>query len=328
MTDRFCITPDDIRSAAARIRDSVIRTPVVTAPLINELLQADVFFKCENLQHVGAFKARGACNAVLSLTAKEGAAGVVTHSSGNHAAALARAAALRNIKAHIVMPHNSAAVKISAVRRFGVEPTFCEPTAEARQAAAERVMRQTGATFVHPYNDAQVIAGQGTAAVELFEDVADLDAVIIPVGGGGLLSGSLVALKNLKPQIKVFAAEPEWADDAFRSVVSGRIEAPIRYDTIADGLRTPLGSFTFPIIQELVDKILTVDEAAIRRATAAMLHLGKLLVEPSAAVPLAAMMQPGQSFQGQRVGVILSGGNIDVELLQEILQQAVSPESE
>jgi len=143
-----------------------------------------------------------------------------------------------------------------------------------------------------------------------------------------LLSGSLVALKNLKPQIKVFAAEPEWADDAFRSVVSGRIEAPIRYDTIADGLRTPLGSFTFPIIQELVDKILTVDEAAIRRATAAMLHLGKLLVEPSAAVPLAAMMQPGQSFQGQRVGVILSGGNIDVELLQEILQQAVSPESE
>lgn len=319
MTARFCITPHDVRSAAVRIRDSVIRTPVVTAPLIDELLQAEIFFKCENLQHIGAFKARGACNAVLSLTAEEAAAGVVTHSSGNHAAALARAAALRSIQAHIVMPHNSAAVKISAVRRFGVEPTFSEPTAEARQATADRVMADTGATFVHPYNDARIIAGQGTAAVELFEDVADLDAVIIPVGGGGLLSGTLVALKDLKPDIKVFAAEPEWADDAFRSMVSGRIESPTRYDTIADGLRTPLGSLTFPIIHELIDEILTVDEETIRRATAAMLQLGKLLVEPSGAVPLAVLMQHGERFRKQRVGVIVSGGNVDSEVLQEIL---------
>ena len=182
MTARFCVTPRDIRSAAVRIRDSVIRTPVVTAPLIDERLHAQIFFKCENLQHIGAFKARGACNAVLSLSPEEAAAGVVTHSSGNHAAALARAATLRSIQAYIVMPHNSAAVKISAVRRYGVEPTFCEPSAEARQATADRVMADTGATFVHPYNDARIIAGQGTAAVELFEDVADLDAVIIPVG--------------------------------------------------------------------------------------------------------------------------------------------------
>jgi threonine dehydratase len=322
MTARFCITLDDVRSAAIRIQDSIIRTPVVSSPLINDLLHTEVFFKCENLQHIGAFKARGACNAVFSLTAEEAAAGVVTHSSGNHAAALARAASLRNIAAHIVMPHDSAAVKISAVRGFGVEPTFCEPTAESRQATAEQVMADTGATFVHPYNDAGVIAGQGTAAVELFEDVARLDAVIVPVGGGGLLSGSLVALKALKPGIKVFAAEPKWADDAFRSLVSGRIESPTRYDTIADGLRTPLGSLTFPIIQNLVDEILTVDEDSIRRATAAMLQMGKLLVEPSGAVPLAVLMQHGEPFRGQRVGVIVSGGNVDPQTLQEILREA------
>lgn len=320
MLDHFCITADDVRAAAVRIRDSIIRTPVVTSQLIDEVVRAEVFFKCENLQHIGAFKARGACNAVFCLTVEEGAAGVVTHSSGNHAAALARAAALRGIKAHIVMPHNSAAVKISAVRRFGVEPTFCEPTAEARQATAERVMQETGATFVHPYNDACVIAGQGTAAVELFEDAVDLDTVIIPVGGGGLLSGSLVALKDLNPDIKVFAAEPKWADDAFRSIVSSQIEAPTRYDTIADGLRTPLGSLTFPIIRGLVDEILTVDEETIRRATVSMLQLGKLLVEPSGAVPLAALMVNGARFEGQRVGVIVSGGNIDSQVLQDILR--------
>lgn len=313
------VTFDDIQAAADRIRSSVLRTPVVTAPLISDVAGAEVFFKCENLQHVGAFKARGACNAVLSLSQDEASAGVVTHSSGNHAAALARAAKLRNVTAHIVMPENSAVVKIAAVRQLGVEPTFCDGSAEARQAAADAVMAQTGATFVHPYNNAAVIAGQGTAALELMEDADNLDAVIVPVGGGGLLSGTLLAVKALNPDVKVFAAEPEWADDAFRGLKSGQIEAPTRYDTIADGLRTPLGSLTFPIIQEFVDDILTVDEEAIRSATAAMIRQAKLVVEPSGAVPLAALLQNGDRFRGQRVGIIVSGGNIDPPMLVEIL---------
>ena len=319
----FCVTVDDIRSAADRIREHVIRTPVVSAPLINDLLDCEVFFKCENLQHVGAFKARGACNAVFSLTEPEAAAGVVSHSSGNHAAALARAATLRGIAAHIVMPHNSAAVKIAAVRRYAVEPTFCEPTAEARQAAADLVIAATGATFVHPYNDARVIAGQGTAALELLEQVEDLDMVIAPVGGGGLLSGTLIAVKSVHSEIRVCAAEPEWADDAHRSLNSGHMEIPTRYDTIADGLRTPLGSLTFPVIRQLIDGILTVSEDSIRAATVSMMQLVKLVVEPSGAVPLAALMQNREQFRGQRVGVIISGGNADPQVLRELLSQAV-----
>jgi len=315
----FCITIADVHAAADRIQEHILRTPVVTVPQINELFDADVFFKCENLQHIGAFKARGACNAVLSLTAEEANAGVVCHSSGNHAAAVARAATLQGITAHIVMPHNSAEVKVAAVRRFGIEPTFCVPTAEARQAAADAVIAETGATFVHPYNNALVMAGQGTAALELIDEFPDLDAVMVPVGGGGLLSGTLIAMNAVQPTTKVYATEPEWADDAFRSLKSGRIESPTRYDTIADGLRTPLGSLTFPIIRALVEEILTVDEDQIRTAAAAIMQLGKLIVEPSGAVPLAALWKHRDRFREQRIGVIISGGNADAQTLAELL---------
>jgi threonine dehydratase len=249
---------------------------------------------------------------VFSLSDQQASAGVVAHSSGNHAAALARAAKLRGIKAHIVMPHNSAKVKVEQVRSFGVEPSFCEPTTEARQAAADVVIQKTGATLVHPYDDEKVIAGQGTTAVELLEQCPDVDTVIIPVGGGGLLSGSLIAIKALRPDIKVIAAEPQWADDTFRSWKSGKIEAPTRYDTIGDGLRTMVGSLTFPIIKELVDDILTTSEDAIIAATKTLFHKGRTVSEPSGAVPLAVMMEHTDQFVGRNVVGVISGGNLDL----------------
>jgi threonine dehydratase len=301
-----------IRQAHERIREVVIHTPVVTSPRLDDELGLSVVFKCENLQHVSAFKARGACNAVFSLEAEQAAAGVVTHSSGNHAAALARAARLRGLEAHVVMPGNSSPNKIAAVRRYGVEPVFCEPTAEARQATAERLMQQTGATMIHPFNDPRVIAGQGTVALELLQQDDSFDTMIVPVGGGGLLSGCLIAAKTLRPDVKVIAAEPAWADDAYRSLKSGRMEAPTRYDTVADGLRTPLGTLTFPIIHSLVDDILLVEERAIVQATKWMLDRAKLVVEPSGAVPLACLMAHKQRFRDQRVAIVISGGNLDL----------------
>ena len=313
--ENFAIDMNAIHAAAKRIFGQVIRTPVVSAPMIAAEFGSAIFFKCENLQHVGAFKARGACNAVNSLTEAEAAAGVVTHSSGNHAAALARAAALRGITAHIVMPHDSARVKIQAVRRYGVEPTFCEPTLESRQATADRVAEGTGATFVHPFNNADVMAGQGTVVLELMEQVNDLDAIVVPVGGGGLLAGSLIAAKSICPQIKVFAAEPVWADDAFRSLQSGKIERPYRYDSIADGLRTSLGSLTFPIIHGLVDEVLLVTEEAVETAAHNLILNAKLVVEPSGAVPLGAIAEHRELFDGLRVGVVISGGNLDPQTL-------------
>lgn len=318
---RFCISIDDIRDAADRIDASTIRTPVITAPAIDERTNANLFFKCENQQFVGAFKARGATNAVLSLTDQQAAAGVVTHSSGNHAAALARAARIRGVTAHIVMPHNSARIKLDAVRKFGIEPVLCEPDSDSRQAAADQIAEQTGATFIHPFNNANIIAGQGTAALELLEQVPELDMIVAPVGGGGLLSGTLIAVAGINPEIAVIAAEPEWADDAYRSLQSGRIERPLRYDTVADGLRTPLGNLTYPIIRDLVTEILLADEDAIRSATVCMLRDAKTLAEPSGAVPLAAILTHVSRFRGRRVGVIVSGGNIDSNLLIDLLQE-------
>lgn len=309
-----------IQQAADRIDGKVISTPVVSCPLIDQRAKSRLFFKCENLQHVGAFKARGACNAVFALTDTQAAAGVVAHSSGNHAAALARAATLRGIQAHIVMPRNSSSVKIEAVRGLGVEPRFSEPDAQSRQAMADQLMSETGATFVHPYNNPLVMAGQGTAALELLNQVADLDAIVAPVGGGGLLSGTLIAAKTLNPKIKVYGAEPAWADDAKRSLVSGQIEQPTRYDTVADGLRTPLGTLTFPIIQDYVDDILVVDEQSIEEATRISICEGKLVVEPSGAVPLAAILAHQSLFEGLRVGVIISGGNAEPATFARILQ--------
>ncbi len=324
MTRDFAITLTTIREAAKRIQGHIVHTPVVQAQSLDKDVGAQIFFKCENQQHVGAFKSRGACNAVFSLTEDEAAPGVVAHSSGNHAAALARAAQLRGIAAHIVMPHNSAAVKINAVRGYGVEPTFCEPDSDSRQAAADKVIAETGATFIHPFNDARVIAGQGTAVLELLEEVSSLDAIIVPVGGGGLLSGTLIAAKSLNPDIKVFAAEPAWADDAFRSLKSGKIESPVRHDTIADGLRTCLGTLTFPIVRELVDDILLANEEEIGAATLLMMFQAKVVAEPSGAVSLAALLRNKDRFAGQRVGVIVSGGNIDPSTLQRLIADSTT----
>lgn len=329
-TDAFAVTFSDIQAAARRLHGRILRTPVISSRRINDRVGCEVFFKCENLQYEGAFKSRGACNAVFSLTDAEASAGVVTHSSGNHAAALARAAALRGIGAHIVMPRNSAAVKIEAVRRYGVEPVFCEPDAESRQSVAERVMRETGATFVHPFDDPRVIAGQGTSVLELLEEIPSPDAVIVPVGGGGLLSGTLIATRtpprsssapraDAAGSVAVYGAEPAWADDAVRSLRAGVRQPPNRYDSIADGLRTGIGELTFPIIRDLVADILIADEEAVRDAVRLLLLEAKLLVEPSGAVPLAMLMQHRERFRGMRVGIILSGGNVDERLLQTLL---------
>ncbi len=279
----------------------VLRTPLLYSETLSRLLGCELWFKCENLQAIGAFKARGACNAVFQLTEEEAQAGVVTHSSGNHAAALARAAVLRGIRAHIVMPSNSAQVKLEAVRSLGVEPILCEPSAAAREAKAAEVMQATGATMVHPYNDSRVIAGQGTVALEILEECPDLDVIIAPVGGGGLLSGTLIAARGLSDKIRVDAGEPLLANDAARSLQSGRIEQNHRFDTIADGLRTPLGTLTFPIIRSLIRNIQVVDEDAILQATRTLFRALRVVVEPSGAVSFAAVQQNPECYRGQKV---------------------------
>lgn len=297
--------------AAERIRSHVLMTPVVDAWHLEQELGCRLSFKCENLQYGFAFKARGACNAVLSLPEEQAAKGVVTHSSGNHAAALARAAVQRGVKAHIVMPHNSASIKLQAVRSLGVEPILCEPDSPSREATAAEVQKQTGAVMIHPFNDPRVIAGQGTAALEILRQVPDVETIVVPVGGGGLLAGTLLAVKSIRPDVRVFAAEPAWADDAFRSLRSGRIEPALRTDTVADGLRTPLGTLTFPVIQHYVDDVLCVEESAILRATAMLARRCRLVAEPSGAVPLAAILEHTHQFEGSKVVALISGGNLD-----------------
>jgi len=311
LPDEFCISLADIQAAANRLQGRVLKTPAAFAWGLREVAGCDLWLKCENQQYGFAFKARGATNAVLSLSDDEAARGVVTHSSGNHAAALARAAVERGIQAHIVMPVNSAKVKLEAVRRLGVEPILCEATSAAREATAAEVQQKTGATMIHPFNDARVIAGQGTAALEMVDQVPDLDTIIVPVGGGGLLAGTLVAVKSLRPDVRVIAAEPAWADDAFRSWKTGTIQPALRTDTIADGLRTPLGSLTFPIVHRLVDEILLASEDAIVRATALLAHRAKVVAEPSGAVPLAVILEHRAEFANRRVVALISGGNLD-----------------
>ncbi|RMF84977.1 MAG: threonine/serine dehydratase [Planctomycetota bacterium] len=301
----------DIRAAQRRISPHVLRTPLVFNASLSDQLGCRLHFKCENLQHAGVFKVRGATNAVLSLTDEQARHGVVTHSSGNHAAALARAAQIRGVPAHIVMPHNSRPNKLAAVRAYGVEPVLCEPTAESRHATAEALQHETGATLIHPYDNAAVIAGQGTVGLEIAAQLEDVECVVVPVGGGGLLAGVLIALKSLRPEVRVYAAEPQWADDAARSMRSGRIEQPTRYDTIADGLRTPLGELTFPILRSLLDEVLLVSEDAIIRATRAIATQARLIAEPSGAASLAAVMEYADRFHGQRVVTVISGGNLD-----------------
>ena len=308
-------TITDIRQAAERIRPHAHRTPVMTCRSLDQRVGAQVFMKCENLQKVGAFKFRGACNAVFSLTDAQAARGVATHSSGNHAQALALAARMRGIPAYIVMPRNAPAVKQAAVAGYGGIITLCEPTLAARESTLAEVVAATGAKVVHPYNDARVIAGQGTAALELLADVPDLDVIMAPVGGGGLLSGTAIAARAVAPQIRVIAAEPAGADDAFRSLAARHIIPSVQPQTIADGLLTSLGDLTFPIIREHVEQIVTVSEAAIVAAMKFVWERAKLVVEPSGVVPIAALWEEAIDLRGLRVGVILSGGNVDLEHL-------------
>lgn len=309
-------SPVDLTRAHDRIAPLVHRTPVVTSAYFDHQCSARIFFKCENLQKIGAFKFRGACNAVFSLTDEDLKRGVVAHSSGNHAQALALAARLRNTRATIVMPENSAAVKIAAVEDYGARVVFCPPGTEARESALEEVIIETGGTLVHPFNDPRIIAGQGTAAKEMLEEVPDLDLILAPVGGGGLLSGTILAASALSPQTEVVGAEPTAADDAARSLAEGSIQPAIDPPrTVADGLRTCLGELTFAMISSGVSQIVTVDEAAIIEAMRTVWMRMKILIEPSAAVPVAALSSGELDVSGRRVGIILSGGNVDLDSL-------------
>ena len=309
------VTLNEIKAAAERIKPYIHRTPVLTNESLNQKVGSQVFMKCENLQKVGAFKFRGASNAVWSLTDEEAERGVVTHSSGNHAQALALAARMHGIPAYIVMPNNAPQVKKDAVAGYGGRITFCEPTLEARETTMDRIRLDTGATVVHPYNNEQVIAGQGTAALELLEDVPDLDVIIAPVGGGGLLSGTSIAATGIKKGIRVIAAEPELADDAFRSMQAGNIILSVNPKTIADGLLTSLGTLTFPVIQERVEQIVTVSEAGIIDSMKFIWERAKIIIEPSAATVIAVLWEKKIDLAGLKVGVILSGGNVDLNKL-------------
>ena len=308
-------TLDDIRAAARRIKPYIHHTPVLTNESLNERVGAKVFLKCENFQKVGAFKFRGACNAVFSLSNEEAARGVCTHSSGNHAQALALAARLRGIPAYIVMPDNAPSVKKAAVAGYGGIITFCEPTLVAREATLAQIVEKTGSEVVHPYNDERVIAGQGTAVLELLEKVPELDVIIAPVGGGGLLSGSSIAAREIKKGIRVIAGEPEMANDAYRSLQAGGIIPSVKPNTIADGLLTSLGNITFPIIQERVEQIVTVSEQGIVDSMKFIWERAKIIIEPSSAVAVGVLWERKIDLTGLNVGVILSGGNVDLEKL-------------
>jgi threonine dehydratase len=278
-------------------------------------LNCKIFFKCENFQKIGAFKARGATNAVMQLDDRVLSKGVATHSSGNHAQALSWAASLRSCKAYIVMPSNSSRVKVDAVKGYGGQITFCEPTLAARESTLVKVMNETGATEIHPYNDFRIISGQATAALELIEEIPDLDLIIAPVGGGGLLSGTALSAYYFSPNTKVIGAEPEQANDAYLSFMQKKFIPSVKPDTIADGLRTSLGSITFPIILKHVDRIVTVSEPSILQAMRYIWERMKILIEPSSAVPVSALLDRKINAGNKRVGVIISGGNVDLDHL-------------
>jgi threonine dehydratase len=316
MPDTSLPTLADLRAAAERIAPHVLRTPVLRGRGgLDALLGAELFFKCENLQRCGAFKFRGALNAVRSLNSDARERGVATHSSGNHGAALALAARLCGTRASIVMPENASRVKVAAVRAYGGDVRFCEPTQVARERMLGDLVAATGAEYIPPYDDWRIIAGQGTAAVELLTEVPELDLIMTPVGGGGLTSGTAIASKGMNPHTRVVAAEPANADDAWRSLRSGRLMPSVTTHTIADGLRTSLGERTFAVIRALVDDIVTVDEAAIVAAMRLLWERLNVIVEPSSAVPVAALLSGKVEVEGSRVGIILSGGNVDLDAL-------------
>lgn len=305
-------TKQTIVDAHKRIMPYIHHTPVMTSAGMDERAGCKLFFKCENFQKIGAFKARGAMNAVLSLSREDLHKGVATHSSGNHAQALARAAKMMGVKSYIVMPRTSPEIKKRGVRGFDGEIFECEPTLESRESMLAEVIKKTGATEIHPFNNYEVITGQATAAKEFFEEIPDLDVILAPVGGGGLLSGTALATKYFSPATIIIAAEPEGADDTFRSMQSGKIENS-QSNSIADGLLTTVGTKTFPIIHELVKEVITVSDTEIIAAMRLIWERMKIIVEPSCAVPLAAVLKSREKFLGKRTGIILSGGNVDLE---------------
>ncbi len=311
----IAVTIDSIRNAANRIRSVAHRTPILTSQSINRMADGEVFFKCENFQRVGAFKFRGAYNAVLSLTDDEARRGVATHSSGNHAQAVALAASLREIPAYIVMPQSASEVKIGAVREYGGLITLCQPTLKDREETLEDVVLHTGAMFIHPYNDDRVISGQGTAALELLEDVESLDYLLTPIGGGGLTAGSLIAAHSISPSTLVIAGEPHGADDAFQSFKAGKIIPQTEPNTIADGLHTSVGERPFAIIQKHLEDVITVTDVEIIHAMRTLWERMKIVIEPSAAVPVAVLLSGKLLLKGKRAGVIISGGNVDLNSL-------------
>lgn len=302
----------EIKAAHARIQAFIHRTPILSSTAINEIAGCEIFFKCENFQKVGAFKARGAANAVMKLTAEQKAKGVATHSSGNHAAALARAASVAGIPSYIVMPSNAPEIKKKAVKGYGGEIIECEPNLKARETTLEEVVARTGATFIPPYDFMDVIEGQATCALELIEDQPDLDIIMAPVGGGGLLGGTALTTHYLNPEIEVIAGEPAGADDAFQSFHAGKIIPQSGPNTIADGLLTSLGELNFELIQQYVSDILIATDPQIIEAMRLIYERMKIVIEPSCAVPLAALLANQDRFSGKKVGIILSGGNVDL----------------
>ena len=305
----------DMLVAHERVKPYIHRTPVLTSRFINELTGADLFFKCENLQKAGAFKARGASNAVFGLTDEQAAKGVATHSSGNHGTCLSYAAGRRGIPCTVVMPRTAPQAKKDAVKGYGGRVVECEPSTSSREAVFAEVVAETGAEFVHPYNDHRVIAGQGTCSKELIEQIDGLDAVIAPIGGGGMVSGTCLTLSNLAPKVKIYAAEPEQADDAYRSFKAGHIIADDAPETVADGLKVPLKDLTWHFVQNHVTDILTASEQEIVDAMRMIWARMKIVMEPSSAVPLATILKNKDVFAGKRVGVIITGGNVDLDKL-------------
>ena len=328
-TDTSLFSPptwQDISAAHARIAPRIHRTPVLTSASLDKIAGGRLYFKCENFQKTGSFKIRGAANAILSLSAEEAARGIVTHSSGNHAAAVACAAAWRNVPAWIVMPRNASPIKCRAVESYGGKITFCEPKVSARTAAAAKIQAETGAIMVHPYDNDLIIAGQATAAKELLEDYADIDAVLAPVSGGGLLSGTCLGAKGISSRVRVFGCEPSRADDAFRSLQTGVLQSQEASDTIADGLRASLAPRTFAILRRQLDRIFLVTEEEIIAATRLLWERMKMIVEPSSAIALAPLLRPGAisslgldsqaASRTPHIGIILSGGNVDLSVFR------------
>jgi threonine dehydratase len=314
------ITKDNIEIAHQRIQPFIHRTPVLTNASINGIAETELYFKCENLQKIGAFKIRGGMNAALSLSAEKLSNGLATHSSGNHAQAIAYAAKALGVRAFIVMPSNSPAVKVNAVKGYGAEITFCEPNQAARESTVQNIIAETGAAFIHPYDDESVITGQATCAKEFIEEVPGLNVIIAPVGGGGLLSGTSLAAHFMHPDMEVFAGEPEGAADAILSFQSGKVEKAPYVKTIADGLLTTLSEQTLSIIQKHVKNIFTVSDDEIKAALKLVYERMKIVVEPSAVVPLAVVLKNKALFKGKKTGIIFSGGNVDLARFGEWFQ--------